>query len=903
MSTQSPLKSGAPCCDHDHRHAEEPHPREHPDDHGHDHDHVDPAAKSRVAPAELSAGAAQAVFLIQKMDCPTEERLIRGRLQGMEGVEGLAFNLIQRELTVAHRLPSIAPLVSILKSLDMDPAVKTDSLVSAVPVSLQRDAKHRSDHDPEAGHAHDHARDGSPHQHDHVNDCCAAAGASSTSSTPPATLRSADVPAGTSRVRYRITQMDCPTEERLIRNKLEPMPGIARLDFNLLERELTVYHRLDDPQAIATALERIEMAPQLLEAGAPASVVPPALGTRQKVLLAVSGVAAVGAEAISWISGQEATWPVIVLALVSILTAGLPTLRKGWIAVRNLTLNIYFLMSIAVIGAFFIGKWPEAAMVIFLFAVAEAIEALSLERARNAIQSLTALAPETAEVQTDDGWQERPVAAVSVGTRVRIRTGSRVPLDARVESGGAALNQAPITGESLPVDKTVGDPLFAGSIVTDGVVEAVVTATAGESTLARIAAAIQDAQSQRAPTQRFVDQFARYYTPAVVAFAVGMAVLGPLYAGGEWGEWIYRALVMLVIACPCALVVSTPVTVVSGLAAAAKHGILIKGGAFLENGRKLRAVALDKTGTLTRGTPSLTDILPFGDLPPDDALRIAASLDDYSTHPVAKALVAGWRERQSDVAALPVEDFGVLNGRGVRGVIAGRSWQLGNHRLVEELGICSPALEAIIAPLEAAGKTAVMLCADTGPMAVFGVADTVRPESVEAVRALEKLNVHPVMLTGDNPATASAIAKQIGITDARGNLLPEDKQAAVAELQTRYGTVGMVGDGVNDAPALARADIGFAMGAAGTATALETADVAIMDDDPRKVADFIDLSRRTASILKQNIVLALAIKVVFFALALAGFATLWMAVFADMGASLLVVFNGLRLMRWNGARQ
>ena len=658
-------------------------------------------------------------------------------------------------------------------------------------------------------------------------------------------MRSDAAPEGTRRVRYRIDKMDCPTEETLIRNKLETMPGIARLDFSLMSRELTVYHRLEDASAIVAALERIDMAPQLLEAGAPAAVLPPALGTREKILLTIGGVAAVGAEAVSWITGQEASWLVIALALVSIISAGVPTLRKGWIAVRNLTLNIYFLMSIAVIGAFIIGKWPEAAMVTFLFAVAEAIEALSLERARNAIKALTALAPETAEVQSGAGWEERPVGGVAMGTRIRVRTGSRVPLDARVESGRAALNQAPITGESLPVDKAVGDPLYAGTIVTDGVVEATVTATAGESTLARIATAIQEAQAQRAPTQRFVDQFARYYTPAVVIFAVVLAVGGPLYLGGDWGEWIYRALVMLVIACPCALVVSTPVTVVSGLAAAAGHGVLVKGGAFLENGRNLRAVALDKTGTLTRGAPALTDVLPFGDMAVDEALRIAASLDDHSTHPVARALVEGWRSRQPAASLLPVDDFGVLQGRGVRGVIAGRSWQLGNHRLVEELGVCSPALEALIAPLEAAGKTAVILCAETGPLALFGVADTIRPESVEAVRALERLNVHPVMLTGDNPATANAIAKQIGIVDARGNLLPEDKQAAVAELKARYGYVGMVGDGVNDAPALARADIGFAMGAAGTATAIETADVAIMDDDPRKVADFIALSRRT----------------------------------------------------------
>ncbi|SCC91799.1 Cadmium-transporting ATPase [Thiomonas sp. X19] len=757
---------------------------------------------------------------------------------------------------------------------------------------------------PEHGHAcgHDHGHHHGPEAHAHAaaDPCCAPA---TQADCPAGACKTNPPPEGTSRVRYRIDKMDCPTEERLIRNRLEALPGVVQLDFDLLQRELTVYHRLDQPQEIAAALNKLDMAPSLLEANAPASVLPPALSPRQKGLLAVAGAAAVAAEVIAWSSGQEASWMVMALAALSVLSAGLPTLKKGWIALRNLTLNIDFLMSIAVAGAVAFGKWPEAAMVVFLFAAAEAIEALSLERARNAIRALTAMAPETAEVKAGEAWQTKPVAEVDVGSRIRVRTGARVPLDARVASGRAALNQAPITGESLPVDKQAGDLLYAGSIVADGVVEASVTASAGDSTLARIALAIQSAQSQRAPTQRFVDQFARCYTPAVVVFAIAVAILGPLLSGGDWNSWLYEALVMLVIACPCALVVSTPVTVVSGLTAAARRGILIKGGVYLEGGRLLKAVALDKTGTLTRGKPALSDAIPLGAMPIAQALQIAASLDDRSTHPVAQALVAGWREQQPGATVMPVDDFGVLQGRGVKGSVAGQLWHLGNHRLAEDIGVCSAALEARLAILENAGKTAIVLCDAAGPVAVFGVADTLRPESAQAVAALKALGVEPVMLTGDNPATAQAIAAQLGIKDARGNLLPQDKQAAVAELHARYGSVGMVGDGVNDAPALARANIGFAMGAAGTATALETADVAIMDDDPRKIADFIRLSRRTAAILKQNIALALGIKAVFFALALSGVATLWMAVFADTGASLLVVFNGMRLLRETSLRQ
>jgi Zn2+/Cd2+-exporting ATPase len=695
--------------------------------------------------------------------------------------------------------------------------------------------------------------------------------------------------------------MDCPTEERLIRNRLEPMPGVARLDFDLLARELTVYHRLPDAQPLEAALRALDMAPRPLADDEPADANAQersvGLALRQKLLLAASGIAAAAAEVLAWTTSHETGVPVLVCAIVSLLCAGLPTLRKGWIALKNFTINIYFLMSLAVVGAVVIGKWPEAAMVVFLFALAEEIEALSLERARNAIRSLTALAPETAEVWVSGEWRTRPVAEVALGERIRVRTGERVPVDARVTTGRAALDQAPITGESLPVDKTDGDALYAGTIVVDGVVEALVTATARDSTLARIAAAVQEAQAQRAPTQRFVDQFARYYTPAVVALAVLIAIAGPLAFGGAWSAWLYKSLVLLVIACPCALVVSTPVTVVSGLAAAARNGMLVKGGVWLERGRLLKAVALDKTGTLTRGMPVLTDVQPLAAMSADEALRRAASLDDASTHPVARALVAGWRERDAQASLDPVDDFAVLNGLGVKGRVDGKLWHLGNHRLVESLGLCSEDLEARLAKLEAAGKTAIVLCSPREAVALFAVADAVRPESAAAVRALKKLGVTPVMLTGDNPATAWAIAAPLGIDDARGNLLPQDKQDAVAQLSARHGMTAMVGDGVNDAPALARADIGFAMGAAGTATALETADVAIMDDDPRKIAAFIGLSRKVSAVLAQNIALALGIKAVFLALALAGGATLWMAVFADVGASLLVVANGLRVRR------
>lgn len=746
---------------------------------------------------------------------------------------------------------------------------------------------------------HDHGAE-HEHGHHHVHadaDCCTPDLSAPSALSAP--LRPTAAPPGTSAIRWRIDQMDCPTEERLIRQKLGGMSGVERLDFNLLQRELTAHHRLDDVSGLETALQQIGMVPRRLQADEPVQPAPVAVPTRTRWLLAASGTAAMAAEVVAWVTQDEISWPVMSLAALSIALAGGPTLKKGWIALRHLTLNIHFLMTLAVGGALVIGQWAEAAMVLFLFAVAEAIEALSLERARKAVQSLSALAPDVAWVKQDGGWVSQPVAAVPVGALIRVRPGERVPLDAVITSGQGAVNESALTGESLPQDKTSGDRLLAGSVLEDGSLEARSTEPAGRSTLARMAEAIQAAQSQRAPTQRFVDDFARYYTPVVVLIAVCIAVLGPWLSGSDWHEWLYEALVLLVIACPCALVVSTPVTVVSGLAAGARQGILVKGGAHLEAGQKLRAMALDKTGTLTEGRPALTDCEPLGRWGMAEALRVAASLDEHSSHPIARAVVNGWR---SGVAAetqlLPVSDFQLLSGRGVSGLIDGQRWWLGNPRLMAEQGMQHDDAMAHLQALEQQGKTAFVLFNESEAVAVLGVADTVREHAREALVALRSLGVHTVMLSGDNPVSVGHVGRQLGLADARGGLLPHDKLDAIAALKASHGSVAMVGDGVNDAPAMARSDVGMAMGAAGTATALETADVAIMDDDLRKLPAYIRLSRETAHVLWQNIVLALSIKAVFFVLAFTGQATMWMAVFADMGASLLVVFNGMRLLRW-----
>ena len=550
-----------------------------------------------------------------------------------------------------------------------------------------------------------------------------------------------------------------------------------------------------------------------------------------------------------------------------------------------------FLMTLAVIGAAAIGQWPEAAVVIFLFTAAEMIEALSLDRARNAIKGLMALAPDMATMQVaPDRWESVAAAAVTMDALVRVKPGERVPLDGVIVTGQTTINQAPITGESMPVEKKPGDTVFAGTINDRGEFDYKVTALQADSTLSRIIKSVQQAQGDRAPTQRFVDQFARYYIPAVVVMAVAVALIAPIFFGAPFQPWLYKALVLLVIACPCALVISTPVTVVSGLAAAARNGILIKGGVYLEQGRKLKALALDKTGTITLGKPGVTDRLALSDGDEAAFLRLGASLASRSDHPVSTAVATYWTQSKAPEALFEVSGFEALTGRGVKGVINNETYYLGNHRLIHELGVCGPELEAKLEAFEKEGKTAVVLSSASTPMMVFAVADTIRETSTAAIARLRAMDVEVVMLTGDNPHTAKAIGDKVGISDARGNMLPDDKLKAITELEARYGYVGMVGDGINDAPALAKANIGFAMGAAGTDTAIETADVALMDDDLGKIADFLQLSAKTRAVLVQNITLALGIKAT-------GQATLWMAVFADMGASLLVVFNGLRLVR------
>ena len=731
-------------------------------------------------------------------------------------------------------------------------------------------------------------------------DTCCSAGCSSSASPVNAAA------SGPGQVKlFRIATMDCSAEEAEIRRALEPLDGIRSLGFQLGARTLKIDAAESTYPLALEAIRKAGFDPQPV-AGAMNSQGGSAVGPVEGdddghgfaggiSRLVAALVFATGAEVLSFFAPDQMAWKVagMAIAALAIWLAGIDTYKKGIAALLRGKLNINALMSVAVTGAFLIGQWPEAAMVMALYAIAELIEAKAVDRARNAIKGLLELAPEEALVLGPNGvWSATPVAAVAIGATVRIKPGERVPLDGKVTKGNGAINQAPVTGESIPVDKAPGDQVFAGTINETGELEFEVTALSSNTTLARIIQAVEQAQGTRAPTQRFVDRFAAIYTPAVFAIAVAVAVLTPFLMGLTWLEALYKALVLLVIACPCALVISTPVTVVSGLAAGARRGILIKGGTYLEDARLLKAVALDKTGTITEGKPKLVQWHVWGAGDEAAAQQMAASLAGRSDHPVSKAIIQGL-----EVPGPEAENFKALPGRGVEGVVNGVRLVLGNHRLIHERGLCTPELEAELAIHEKQGRTVTLLADDSCVLALFAVADTIRETSKQAIVDLKALGVTSVMLTGDNTATAKAIAAQAGIDDARGDLLPEAKLDAIKEMQKRYGATGMTGDGINDAPALAQADIGFAMGGAGTDTAMEAADVVIMNDNLQRVAETVRLSKRTHAVLWQNITLALGIKSVFLVMAVVGTATMWMAVFADMGASLLVVGNGLRLLR------
>ena len=693
---------------------------------------------------------------------------------------------------------------------------------------------------------------------------------------------------------FKIEGMDCREEVAMLERRFKNLIGVEDFSADIMGQRLHVRY---DAARISTAVIADAVADAgmraWLEHEEPVAGSPPA-ERRRRYFVWNSGVALALGLALDWwrpgsgVAGYLFGW--------SIGSGVLAVGRRAWNSVKARVLDINVLMIIAVAGACVLRQYSEAAAVIFLFAVAQALEARTLDRARHAIRALMELTPADALVRDAAGERRVGVDAVAVGAVIVIRPGEKIPLDGEVVAGQSAVNQAPVTGESLPAAKAPGDHVFAGTINGRGALDVRVTRLRRDTTLARIIHLVERAQAQRAPAQTLVDRFARVYTPAVIVLAAAVAVIPPLLFHAGWHAWLYRALVLLVVSCPCALVISTPVSIVAALAGAARKGVLIKGGVHLENTSTVRCVAFDKTGTLTRGTPEVVEVVALNGAATASIVAIAASVEQRSMHPVAQAILD--YASAEGIPALPADEVSALAGRGAEGRVDGARVLLGNHRLFEERGLCSPGFHDCLADMEAKARTAVLVASNDRTIGIIAVADRPRANAKDAVDLLRLQGVqHIVMLTGDSHGAARAIAAELGVDEFRAELLPEDKVAAVEELRRQYGSVAMVGDGVNDAPALASSDVGIAMGVAGSDAALETADVALMADDLMRIPYTFRLSRATVRNIRMNLAISVVLKAAFVIAAVGGVATLWMAVLADTGASVLVIANALRLLR------
>lgn len=688
--------------------------------------------------------------------------------------------------------------------------------------------------------------------------------------------------------------MDCGDEVALIERRFKNLPGLEDFAADLTGQRLHVKY---DAAKVSTSTITAAVADAGMRAWLEHEPPPPSGSSHSRpryLLLTISGLALAGGLLLQ-VRGVSPAAATLLFAL-SVASSVPLNIRRTVHAIRLRSLDINVLMLIAVVGAIALGEWSEAAAVVFLFAVAQALESRTLEHARSAVRELMELTPADALVRDASGEVRVAVDAVPLGALIVIKPNERIPLDGEVVTGTSAVNQAPVTGESVPVDRGPGDEVFAGTINGYGALEVRVLKHRKDTTLARIIHLVERAQAQRAPAQTFVERFARVYTPAVIACAGLLAVGPPLLLDAAWATWIYRSLVLLVVSCPCALVISTPVSIAAALAGAARQGVLIKGGAHLERAERIRCVAFDKTGTLTRGEPEVVDVVSFGEYPIDNLIAIAASIEQRSSHPIARAIEKYAATR--GVAIVPARDVISIGGRGGEGIVGESRVLLGNQRLFDEQHLSTPDFFPHVNRLAADGLTAVFVAVDGRAVGVIAVADRPRKDARQAIARLRQQGIESVsMLTGDSAATAQAIAADLGVDDVRAEMMPEDKVDAVSELRRRYGPVAMVGDGVNDAPALAAADVGIAMGAAGSDATLETADVALMADELLKVPYAFRLSQAAVRNIKANLAISLALKLGFVIAAVAGVATLWMAILADTGASVIVIANALRLLR------
>jgi Cd2+/Zn2+-exporting ATPase len=693
---------------------------------------------------------------------------------------------------------------------------------------------------------------------------------------------------------FKIEGMDCHEEVAILEKRLGRLAGLETIAADVLQQRLTITYDAAklNTAAIAEAVAQTGMR-AWLEHEQPVGRAPSPATRRLFVIL--SGVLVAAGMAFE-LGGLDRRAVVAAYAL-AIASGGFYSVRRALHAARSLALDINVLMLVAVAGAMVLGEWGEGASVVFLFALAQLLEARAMDRARGAIGALMDLAPAEAMVRDAGTSALRKVAveAIAIGDTVVVRPGEKIPMDGRVIAGESHVNQAPVTGESLPVEKREDDEVYAGTINGRGSLDVRVTRRRADSTLARIIDLVERAQAQRAPSQTFVERFARVYTPAVLGIAALVAIVPPLALAGEWSVWFYRSLVLLVISCPCALVISTPVSIVSALAAAARKGVLIKGGARLERLADVRCIAFDKTGTLTKGDLRVVEVTPLNGASAERVLQLAASVETLSEHPIGAAIVAHARER--GVPLVTVDRFQALPGLGAEARLDGEALVVGSHRLFDERGLCSPAVHQTLDRVSGGATTTVIVGA-TQPIGVIGVADRPREAARDAVQLLRDHGIrHVALLTGDHAAAATALNAAIGADEVRAGLLPAGKVQAIEDLKSRYGIVAMVGDGVNDAPALATADVGIAMGVAGSDAALETADIALMADELLKIPYALRLSRATVRNIRANIAFSIALKAAFLVMAIFGVATLWMAVLADMGASLIVIANALRLLR------
>jgi Zn2+/Cd2+-exporting ATPase len=598
-------------------------------------------------------------------------------------------------------------------------------------------------------------------------------------------------------------------------------------------------------------------------------------------------------------NGEESTTTIFAF-LAAILVGGFPLFKTGFKNLFRFEFDMKTLMTIAIIGAAIIGEWSEGAVVVILFAISEALEAYSMDKARASIRSLMDIAPKEALVRRNGTETIIHVDEIEVGDIMIVKPGQKIAMDGVVIKGRSTVNQAAITGESVPVEKTVDDEVFSGTLNEEGILEVKVTKRVDDTTIAKIIHLVEEAQAERAPSQAFVDRFAKYYTPVIMVIAALVAVVPPLLFGANWNEWIYQGLAVLVVGCPCALVVSTPVSIVTAIGAAARHGVLIKGGIYLEEAGALKAIAFDKTGTLTKGIPVVTDLINLTNMENRYLVSMIAALEDRSQHPLASAVIKKAEEDGIVFKDVQVNDFTSITGKGIKGTINGATYYIGSPKLFEEVqkeGI-APRIREEIRALQDKGKTVMVFGTDKEVQAIVAVADELRENSKDVIDQLHSLGIEKtIMLTGDNKGTAEAIGEQAGVSEIQAELLPQDKLEFIKKLRNQYGKVAMVGDGVNDAPALASATVGVAMGGAGTDTALETADIALMGDDLSKLPFTVKLSRKALRIIKQNISFSITVKILALLLVIPGWLTLWIAIFADMGATLLVTLNGLRLLK------